>query len=88
MAVKRKKTPRRGPAHLKVVEPQYTLCYGMRLDRGTAPEQTHPHVPVTLPDGTEGDMSLHVINGSVKEIRAHLLQSVDAFFEIYGDDTR
>jgi len=75
-------------AHLKVVRPQYTLCYGMRLDLGTAPEQAHPHVPVRLPDGSEREMSLHVINGSVQEIRAHLLQSIDAFFEIYGDEKR
>jgi hypothetical protein len=33
-------------------------------------------------------MSLHVINGSVKEIRADLLQSIDAFFEIYGEEKR
>ncbi|TAL12850.1 MAG: hypothetical protein EPO02_00300 [Nitrospirae bacterium] len=86
MVVKRKKAQRKGRAHLKVVRPQYTLCYGMRLDSGTAPEQAHPHVPVSLPDGTQGEMSLHVINGSVKEIRAHLLQSIDAFFEIYGNE--
>jgi hypothetical protein len=88
MAVRRKKAQRKGRAHLKVVRPQYTLCYGMRLDPGTAPEQRHPHVPVRLPDGSRGEMALHVINGSVKEIRAHLLQSIDAFFEIYGEDKR
>ena len=88
MAEKRRRTTRAAPSHLKVVRPQYTLCYGMRLDPGTAPEQAHPHVPVRLPDGTQGEMSLHVINGSVKEIRAHLLQSIDAFFEIYGEEKR
>lgn len=71
--------------HLKLAEPQYTLCYGMRLDRGAAPELAHPHVPVTLPDGSLDAMALHVINGSVEEIKARLLQSVDAFFEIYGE---
>ena len=25
--------------HLKLVKEQYTLCYGMRLDKGTAPER-------------------------------------------------
>ena len=88
MAEKRKRVIRAVPSHLKVVRPQYTLCYGMRLDPGTAPEQAHPHVPVRLPDGTQGEMSLHVINGSVQEIRAHLLQSIDAFFEIYGEEKR
>lgn len=70
--------------HLKLVKPQFTLCYGMRLDRGTALEQRHPHVSVALPDGSEGTMALHVINGSIEEIKAQLHQSVDAFFEIYG----
>ena len=64
---------------------QYTLGYGMRLDKGTAPELAHPHVPVTLPDGTEGSMTLHVINGTPDEIKARLLESVDAFFEINTD---
>lgn len=86
MARGRTRTQRSGQSHLKVVRPHYTLCYGMRLDPGTAPEQAHPHVPVRLPDGSDGEMSLHVINGSVKEIRAHLLQSIDAFFEIYGEE--
>ena len=86
MADRRRRATRAVQSHLKVVKPQYTLCYGMRLDSGTAPEQAHPHVPVRLPDGSEGEMALHVINGSVQEIRAHLLQSIDAFFEIYGPE--
>jgi hypothetical protein len=64
---------------------QYSLGYGMRLDKGTAPEFAHPHVSVTLPDGSESDMTLHVINGTPDEIKARLLESVDAFFEIYAD---
>lgn len=84
----KKGTRRRGPGtgrtrHLKLVKDQYTLSYGMRLDKGTAPERLHPHVPVTLPDGTVGSMSLHVINGTPEEIKAQLLESVEAFFEIY-----
>jgi hypothetical protein len=71
--------------HLKLVEPQYNLCYAMRLDKGTAPEQAHPHVPVTLPDGSQTTMALHIINGTLEEIKTQLLQSVDAFFEIYGE---
>jgi hypothetical protein len=71
--------------HLKLVKPQYTLCYGMRLDKGTSPEGGHPHVPVTLPDGSEATMALHLIHGTADEIKAQLLQSVDAFFEIYGE---
>lgn len=71
--------------HLSLVKPHYTLCYGMRLDKGTAPERRHPHVPMVLPDGSHGSMALHVINGTVDEIKAQLLESIDAFFEIYGE---
>ena len=70
---------------LTPVNSQYTLGYGMRLDRGTAPELAHPQVSVTLPDGSEGNMTLHVINGTPDEIKARLLESVDAFFDINGD---
>jgi hypothetical protein len=30
-------------------------------------------------------MALHVMNGTVEDIKAQLLESVDAFFEIYGE---
>ena len=70
---------------LTLATPQYTLGYGMRLDKGTAPELAHPHVSVTLPDGSEGSMALHVINGTPDEIKARFLESVDAFFEIYAE---
>jgi hypothetical protein len=68
--------------------PQYTLCYGLRLDPGTAPERAHPHLPVQLPDGTEGEMPLHVINGGLEAIRAQLHESIDAYFEIYQDQQK
>ena len=70
-------TPKNGP--------QYTLGYGMRLDKGTGTEFAHPHVPVTLPNGTVASMAVHVINGTPDEIKARLLESVDAFFEIYAE---
>jgi len=66
-------------------ELQYTLGYGMRLDKGTAPELAHPHVSITLPDGSEGNMALHVISGTPDEIKARLLESIDAFFKIYTE---
>lgn len=71
--------------HLTLVRPHYTLGYGMRLDKGTAPELLHPHVPITLPDGSEGSMALHVINGTPEEIKARFLESVDAFFDIHAN---
>jgi hypothetical protein len=71
--------------NLEHAKPQYSLGYGMRLDKGTASELDHPHVPIVLPDGSEGSMTLHVINGTPDEIKAQLLESVDAFFEIYAE---
>ena len=71
---------------LTPVNSQYTLGYGMRLDKGTAPELEHPHVSVTLPDGSEGNMTLHVINGTPDEIKARLLESVDAFFHMHAGE--
>ena len=68
----------------ELLKPQYSLNYGMRLEKGTADEMTHPHVQITLPDGEAGSMALHVINGTADEIKAQLLESVDAFFEIYA----
>ena len=72
-------------SHLKLVTPQYTLTYGMRVDRGVVPEAGHPHVPVRLPDGSEGEMALHVISGTKREIKGKLLQSIEAFFDIFLD---
>jgi hypothetical protein len=57
----------------------------MRLDPGTGPELLHPHVPVTLPDGSKGTMALHVINGTPEEIKARLIESVDAFFDVHAE---
>lgn len=68
----------------ELAKPHYSLNYGMRLEKGTVDEMTHPRVQVTLPDGAEGSMALHVINGTADEIKAQLLESVDAFFEIYA----
>jgi hypothetical protein len=86
MAKKQKRSPQLSRKnHLSLVKPHYTLCYGMRLDKGTAPERRHPHVPVLLPDGDQGSMTLHVMNGTVDDIKAQLLESIDAFFEIYGE---
>lgn len=72
--------------HLTLAKPQYTLGYGMRLDKGTAPELAHHQVSVTLPDGSEGRMALHVITGTPDEIKARLLESVDAFFDMQAED--
>jgi hypothetical protein len=71
--------------NLTFAKPQYTLGYGMRMDKGRAPELAHPQVSVTLPDGSEGRMALHVIHGTPDEIKARLLESIDAFFDIQAE---
>jgi hypothetical protein len=53
----------------------------MRLDKGTAPELAHRQVSITLPDGLEGSMALHFINGTPDEIKDRLLERLDGFFE-------
>ncbi|MBH0202746.1 MAG: allantoinase [Nitrospira sp.] len=66
-------------------KPRFALSYGLRLDKGTASDLVHPRVPVLLPDGSIGNMTLHVVNGTADEIKAQLLNSIDAFFDIYAD---
>jgi hypothetical protein len=73
-------------AKLRLVKREHSLVYGMRLfpDR-VLPEGEHDHVP--LRQAGEGEsLTLHVISGDRAEIKRRLLQSVDAFFEIYGED--
>jgi hypothetical protein len=72
---------------LKLVREQLTLVYGMRLFEGRAVAGgPHPHVAVVAPDGHPTEMALHTITGSREEIRAQLLQSIDAFFELVDTD--
>lgn len=68
-----------------VPTPRYALSYGLRLDQGTGNELTHPRVPILLPNGSVGSMTLHVMNGTADEIKAQLFRSIDAFFDIYAD---
>lgn len=72
------------PTARALAKSSYTLSYSMRLDQGTGPEEAHPHLPIVLPDGSTGSLTLHVINGTPDEIKARLLKSVDAFFDIYA----
>ena len=71
-----------------VPKPRYALSYGLRLDQGTTSERIHPRVPVLLPNGSMGNMTLHVVNGTADEIKAQLLRSIDAFFDIYAEESR
>jgi hypothetical protein len=73
------------PSTSPIPKPRYALNYGLRLDQGTGNELTHPRVPILLPNGSMGTMTLHMVNGTADEIKAQLLRSIDAFFEIYAD---
>lgn len=60
------------------------LVYGLRLyNAGEVARISENHV--TLEDGTEGYVTLHLIEGTREQIRAQLLASIDAFFDIYSD---
>jgi hypothetical protein len=65
-------------------EKTFSLIYGLRL---------YPTGEVTrvgkgkavLRDGTSSQVPLHLIEGTRDQIRAQLLASIDAFFDIYSD---
>lgn len=65
-------------------ERTFTLIYGLRLypAGGVAGVQESA---VTLTNGTQSQVPLHLIEGTREQIRAQLLASIDAFFDIYGD---
>ena len=65
---------------------RYTLSYGMRLDKVATHELADPQASVALPDGSRGRMTLQVTNGTAEEIKAQLLQSVDAFFQMHAGE--
>jgi hypothetical protein len=71
---------------LKLIQRQHTLVYGLKL----LPDYVLPegeHAQVTISDAGPGvTMTLHKITGSKTEIRRALMQSIEAFFEIYGEN--
>jgi hypothetical protein len=61
-----------------------TLVYGMRL----LPADEIVSVgdaPVTLKNGNEAHVTLHVLEGSREQIEAQLRMSIDAFFDFYPE---
>jgi hypothetical protein len=60
------------------------LVYGMRLfpadELGEVSE-----APVTLKDGRAARVTMHLIEGSKEQIEETLLQSIEAFFEMYPE---
>jgi hypothetical protein len=61
-----------------------TLVYGMRLlpaDEVSAVGEA----PVTLKNGNEAHVTMHVLEGSREQIEAQLRMSIDAFFDFYPE---
>ena len=59
-----------------------TLVYGMRLlPEGEVKEIND--ATLKLANGNEAHVTMHVLEGSRKQIEAQLKQSLDVFFDIY-----
>lgn len=65
----------------------YALVYGLRL-YADADVQRVEGGTVIQADGRESRVTLHLLEGSREQIRARLLESIDAFFDIFGEDER
>lgn len=65
----------------------YTLVYGLRL-YADADVQRVEGGTVVQADGRESRVTLHLLEGSREQIRARLLESIDAFFDIFGEEER
>jgi len=60
------------------------LVYGMRLLPADEIEQVD-EAPIKLKNGKTAHVTMHLLEGGEKEIRAQLEQSLDAFFEFYPE---
>ena len=61
-----------------------TLVYGMRLlpaDEVAAVSEA----PITLKNGNEAHVTMHILEGSREQIEAQLRMSIDAFFDFYPE---
>ncbi len=62
------------------------LVYGMRVF-GQSEIAAVEDARVRLNDGTAGRVTMHLIEGTRAQIRRQLMQSIDAFFELLGEET-
>jgi hypothetical protein len=60
------------------------LVYGMRLLPADEMEEVKD-AEIKLKSGKMAHVSMHLIEGGEDEIRAQLMQSLDAFFEFYPE---
>lgn len=66
-------------------EKTFSLLYGLRLyPMGTVAQVAEGKA--LLRDRASGQVPLHLIEGTRQQIRAQLLASIDAFFDIYTGD--
>ena len=61
-----------------------TLVYGMRLLPADEVESVG-EAPVTLKNGHEAHVTMHVLEGSREQIEAQLRLSIAAFFDFYPE---
>lgn len=60
------------------------LVYGMRLLPADEVKQVGD-APVTLQNGHEARVTMHVLEGTREEIEGQLRHSIDAFFDFYPE---
>jgi hypothetical protein len=60
------------------------LVYGMRLLPADEIEAVKD-AEITLKNGKTAHVTMHLIEGGEDQIRAQLMQSLDAFFEFYPE---
>jgi hypothetical protein len=60
------------------------LVYGMRLLPADEVKQVGA-APVTLNNGNDAQVTMHVLEGSREQIESQLKQSIDAFFDFYPE---
>ena len=77
-----------GGKDAKAKEKTLSLVYGLRLYPADIGEQIEQVVggEVQLRDDSSSRVPLHIIEGTRDQIRAQLLASIDAFFDIYSDE--
>jgi hypothetical protein len=61
------------------------LIYGMRIFR-PAQVAAVDDAQVRLSDGSNGRVTMHLIEGTRAQIRRQLIQSIDAFFELLDEE--
>ena len=68
----------------RVDEQEYCLVYGLRLF-AQGEVFSIEHGRVQKKDGKESNVTMHLLEGSREKIRARLMESIDAFFDIQAD---